>query len=403
MIVDTNYFLMGKNQRYQELASKWLNNTISEEEKKEFAAWYNDGQDRDILIESAFATDEEEYRKQLLARIHQLIQLSEKKGRKTIGGKKLWISLAAAVICLVVLGVFLRPDKVGLHNVEMAHMDDTKIAPDVQMSNQGVTLILDNGRIVMLDKLAIGKTVNEHGVTIKKIASNAVHYLEHGGQQIGHQPVVYHTMKTPPGKDYHLILSDGSKVWLNAASEFRFSAQTDDQERRVKLNGEAYFAVSHSPQSKIIPFIVESRLQEVHVLGTEFNINAYPDEEWIRTTLVKGAVKVKQSENNAMALLKPAHQSSVGSSQAKIKIKKVDVAQVVSWKNGYFNFNESDITDVLRQFARWYDVEVIYAGDHVTDAYVGKIPKSLTLEQALAVLETVGVKYKMEDKKLIIQ
>lgn len=403
MIVDTNYFLMEKNQRYQELASKWLNNTISEEEKREFAAWYNDGQDKDALIESAFAENEEEYRKQLLERIHQLIALSEKKAHNTSGNRRLWIALAAAVFCLVVLGIFLRPNKVDSPHVKMAHTENKKKVTNTLMNHQGVTLMVDGDKIILLDSLMVGEVVNERGLTIKKIAENAILYTAREEQTTIDSPHVFHTVKTPSGKDYHLILADGSKIWLNAASELSFAAQSEAEERRVKLSGEAYFAINHSSQGKIRPFVVESRLQEVYVMGTEFNINAYQDEKWIRTTLVNGAVKVRQSENDAVALLKPAHQARVALNQADIKIKKVDVAEIIAWKNGYFNFNESDIKTVMRQFARWYDVEVIYERDHFTDAYVGKIPKSLTLEQALAVLETVGVKYKMEDKKLIIK
>jgi len=393
---------MKKIQRYQELASKWLNNTISEEEKKEFAAWYNDGQDKHVFIESEFADSEDEYRKYLLEKIIRLIELSDKKNRQTYTNKKRWFYFAAAIFCMAVLGVFLRPNRESAlvhETVDNSNMERNDYATT---NRYGATITLAEGKIIHLDSLPIGKIIKEEGVAMKKISASAVIYMPSKEIISKSNPIVYHTLRTPFGKDYHLILSDGSKIWLNATSELSFSALPENRERRVKLNGEAYFAINHLAHDKAVPFIVESRLQEVYVMGTEFNINAYGDEEWISTTLVNGSVKIKQFQNDVMAVLKPHQQAVVGPTTSKIKVKKVDVSEIISWKEGYFNFNDSDIKAVLRQFARWYDVEVIYERNHFTDAYMGKIPKSLSLVEALSVLETVGVKFKVEGKKLII-
>jgi transmembrane sensor len=393
---------MEQNQRYQELASKWLSNTITDEEKKEFVDWYNSNQDKEIFIYSEFGEHEEMYRKYLLEKILRRTTLSEKENQKASTNKRKLFAYvaAAAIICLVVAGVLLRRNDVEFMKSNKAVNIDT-IRNNHHYDNKAI-ITLANGEIIMLDSMKVGERVQERGIIVHKLTKDAISYASNEADSSVKSQAAYNTVRIPFGKEYKLIFSDGSKVWLNAGSTLSFPRQFKPQERRVKLNGEAYFEISHASPDRITPFIVETRLQKVYVLGTEFNVNAYEDEASISTTLVNGAVKIKQIDNKAMVILKPNQQAIVSHGESKIKVKKVDALGITSWKEGYFNFNDSDIQSVMRQFARWYNVEVVYEKKHFTDVFVGKIPRSLNLDQALSVLETVGVKFKIEGRKLII-
>ncbi|MFC6099647.1 FecR family protein [Olivibacter domesticus] len=393
---------MEQNQRYQKLASKWLSNTISDEEKREFAAWYNSNQDKEIFIYSAFGEDEEKYRKHLLEKILQLTASSEKENLKasTVKRKLGVFVAAAAIICLVVAGILLHRENTKI--VKTDKIVSADLSRDTNHYENKAIITLATGKVIMLDSIKVGDVVEEEGVMVSKPTKSTIHYCFNKASSIGKGQLANNKISIPFGKEYKLVFSDGSKVWLNAGSALSFPRQFARKERRVTLNGEAYFMVNHLSPKKAIPFIVETRLQKVYVLGTEFNVNAYEDEGKISTTLINGAVKVKQIHNEAIAILKPNQQAIVSPTSSEIKIKKVDVSEIISWKHGYFNFNDSDIQTVMRQFARWYDVDVIYERRHVADVFVGKIPKSLSLDEALNVLETVGVKFKIEGRKLTI-
>lgn len=393
---------MEQNQRYQELASKWLSNTITDEEKKEFVDWYNSNQDKEIFIYSEFGEHEEMYRKYLLEKILQRTTLSEKENQRASTNKRKLFAYvaAAAIICLIVTGVLLRRNDVELMKSNKAVSTDT-ILDNHHYDNKAI-ITLANGEILMLDSIKVGERVQEQGIIVHKLTKKAISYSFNEADSLVKSEAAYNTIRIPFGKEYKLVFSDGSKVWLNAGSTLSFPRQFKPKERRVKLNGEAYFEISHASPDRITPFIVETRLQKVYVLGTEFNVNAYEDEASISTTLVNGAVKIKQIDNKAIVILKPNQQAIVSHGESEIKVKKVDALGITSWKEGYFNFNDSDIQSVMRQFARWYNVEVVYEKKHFTDVFVGKIPRSLNLDQALSVLETVGVKFKIEGRKLII-
>lgn len=393
---------MEQNQRYQELASKWLSNTITDEEKKEFVDWYNSNQDKEIFIYSEFGEHEEMYRKYLLEKILRRTTLSEKGNQKASTNKRKLFTYvaAAAIICFIAAGVLLRRNDVELMKSNKAVNTNT-IRDNRNYDNKAI-ITLANGEIIMLDSMKVGERVQKQGVVVHKLTRNAIAYSFNEADSPVKSQADYNTVRIPFGKEYKLVFSDGSKVWLNAGSALSFPRQFKPKERRVKLNGEAYFEISHASPDRITPFIVETRLQKVYVLGTEFNVNAYEDEASISTTLVNGAVKIKQIDNKAIVILRPNQQAIVSRGESEIKVKKVDALGITSWKEGYFNFNDSDIQSVMRQFARWYNVEVVYEKQHFTDVFVGKIPRSLNLDQALSVLETVGVKFKIEGRKLII-
>jgi ferric-dicitrate binding protein FerR (iron transport regulator) len=209
---------------------------------------------------------------------------------------------------------------------------------------------------------------------------------------------LYNTISTPKGGQYQVTLSDGSKVWLNAASSLRFPATFSGKERKVELTGEGYFEVAHN---KKMPFHVTVNDLDVEVLGTHFNINAYADESAIKTTLLEGSVKVVKG--NETKIIEPGEQASVTTSEDEINVKQqVDLEQVVAWKNGIFQFERADIESVMRQISRWYDIDVDYHG-RVSEHFGGTISRDVNISDVLKMLEmTGGVNFKIDGKKVIV-
>jgi ferric-dicitrate binding protein FerR (iron transport regulator) len=227
--------------------------------------------------------------------------------------------------------------------------------------------------------------------------------------------VAYNTVSTPRGGQYQVVLADGSKVYLNAASSIRFPAAFTGNERRVEITGEAFFEVTKRslPSKGKMPFIVtivqpSGSVAEVEVLGTTFNINSYANEPEIRTTLVEGSVKVSSMVNGQSSMLQPGQQASIlGLSKSQpshpIPIQTVDVSQETAWVKGLFFFNRSDIKTVFRQLERWYDIEVVYEGAVPDDTFSGKIQRNLPLSRVLKYLEKGNIHYQLYGKKLVIQ
>jgi ferric-dicitrate binding protein FerR (iron transport regulator) len=225
-------------------------------------------------------------------------------------------------------------------------------------------------------------------------------------------------MSTPKGRQYQLTLQDGSKVWLNAASSIRYPTAFTGNTRDVEITGEAYFEVKHNAQQ---PFRV--RLPNgsiVEDIGTSFNVNAYNDEADIKTTLIEGSVRVLSSVVSGMSpaggggsdqrdmtgvgrgvVLKPGEQAEA-TSNSLLTTRSVDLDAVMSWKNGYFSFNNADIKTVMRQLSRWYDVDVIYQGEIPNEKLEGKIPRNVNASVVLDALQYTGIKFKIEGKKIIV-
>jgi ferric-dicitrate binding protein FerR (iron transport regulator) len=190
-------------------------------------------------------------------------------------------------------------------------------------------------------------------------------------------------------------LPDGSKIWLNAASSLKFPTAFTGSQRDVELTGEAYFEVAKNPSK---PFMVNVNALKVKVLGTHFNINAYSDEDDIKTTLLEGSVRL--ASGNSHNLLKPGEQGIVKGNN--IRVIEVDAERTAAWKNGFFDFNRASIRDIMKQLSRWYNIEVVYNGKVSDDEFMGRIERNVKLSQVLHVLELSHVHFKVEDKKITV-
>jgi ferric-dicitrate binding protein FerR (iron transport regulator) len=209
--------------------------------------------------------------------------------------------------------------------------------------------------------------------------------------------VAYNTITTPKGGQYQLVLADGSRIWLNAATSLRFPVAFPGKERRVELAGEGYFEVAHHADQ---PFDVVIAGMEVQVLGTHFNINSYADEESVKTTLLEGSVLVKAKNIKKEAVIMPGQQSILSANELTVD-KNADVDEAVAWKNGLFQFSGADISTIMRQIGRWYNVEASFAGDARSIQISGKVSRNLNLSQIIEVLEQSGIEVKRNGDRLV--
>ncbi|WEK38338.1 MAG: FecR domain-containing protein [Candidatus Pseudobacter hemicellulosilyticus] len=263
----------------------------------------------------------------------------------------------------------------------------------------GATLTLSDNSVIVLDSAADG-IITVQGQTQVLNKDGALSYQ--AGGKAG-QSQLLNTLTTARGKQYRLALADGTKVWLNAASSIRFPTAFSANERRVEITGEVYFEVT---QQKEAPFIVQfnaapGRSGEVLVLGTHFNINAYEDENTVRTSLLEGRVKIS-GEAGQSKILFPGEQARLHSHSGLQVTREVDMDAVVAWKNGYFSFHKADLPTVMRQIARWYDVEIAYAGAIPDRQFGGEIARTSNGAEVLTILEESDVHFKVEGKKITV-
>ena len=305
------------------------------------------------------------------------------------------LAAAAAIAGLIAMGIyfFLRPDP----SMQVAKTENVRSGNnnDVLPGKNTATLTLSDGTTVILDEAQNGTVSTQGNTKILKLDNGILSYnASHKGNVV---EVLYNTISTPKGGQYQVLLSDGSKVWLNAASSLKFPASFTGKERKVELLGEAYFEVAKNDK---MPFKVEADGMEVEVLGTHFNINSYDDESTVRTTLLKGSVRINGAKSKSF--LKPGQQAKL-ERDGDIKIvNNADVDQAVAWKEGRFQFNRADIHEVMRQIARWYNVSIEYKGI-VSSHFGGTISRDVNLSQVLEMLQLTGeVKFHVEDKKVVV-
>ncbi len=269
-------------------------------------------------------------------------------------------------------------------------------AGQVQPGGNKAVLTLADGSRITLDSAGNGAIASQGNVQVIKLDSGQLAYNASGVSGKG-RAIGYNTLATPRGGQFRIILPDGSKVWLNAASSLRFPNAFEGKEREVQLSGEAYFEVAKNPS---MPFKVKVNEMAVQVLGTHFNVMAYPDEPGIRTTLLEGAVKVQHGTQAVQ--LAPGQQAQLSPAGSITTQDGVDVEEVVAWKNGYFHFNRESLQGVMRQIGRWYDAEITYEGQIAPRQFGGKIERSSSVTEVLKILELSKVHYRIEGKKIIV-
>lgn len=264
--------------------------------------------------------------------------------------------------------------------------------PPVDPAKQGALLTLSDGSIVSLDSLQ-SRSIEPQGGTRVSVKSDQISYDDRNAKQ-----VAWNTLSTPRGRIFHLVLPDGSRVWLNAESAIRYPTSFEGKERKVELSGEAFFEIAKNEKK---PFKVSiDPKTELEVLGTSFNINSYRDEGAMRATLLSGSVRMNTGQGSG-AILRPGEQAVVA--QSGVKVLQADTAKVMAWRHGIFNFENADIKTVMRQLERWYDIDVVYEKAIPEITFGGKMGRDLSLQHVLRILEISKVHFRLEpDNKLIV-
>jgi ferric-dicitrate binding protein FerR (iron transport regulator) len=310
-----------------------------------------------------------------------------------------WKKVAAAIVILgiILTGSFLLLNRKAPREIVKLEKQVRHLPEEIHSKGNQAILTLANGSVIILDSTKNGIITNQGNVKIIKLDSGQLAYSPLNANGAAASEISYNTITTPRAAQYEVVLSDGTKVWLNAASSLRYPTSFSGQDRKVELTGEGYFEVA---KNKDKPFHVRVGAVEVEVLGTHFNIMAYDDEASIQTTLLEGSVKV--SYNNQTDLLKPGRQASLNRNDSKLTMSDANVQQVVAWKNGYFYFDKSDVKTIMRQVSRWYDLDIVYESSVPDMMFSGKIERSLPLSGISHLLESGQIHFRIEGKNCIM-
>ena len=305
-----------------------------------------------------------------------------------------WIRWAAAAAIILLLGAgsyFLFYNK---SQKQIALTQQQRFKNDVAPGKNGAVLTLAGGQKIVLDSTAQGRISTQGNTSVLNINGQLKYDV------IREKPaeILYNTLTTLRGNKYQLVLPDGSKIWLNAASSIKYPIAFVGKERQVEITGEAYFEVTRDVSKA---FIVKAGGQEIRVLGTQFNVNTYTDEPTAKTTLLEGSVEVKSGSQSV--IIKPGEQARESNPGDLTIVREVDLIETMAWKDGVFRFKEATIEPLMRQIARWYDVDVGYEGGEVKQHFIATIPMNATAEEVFKALElTGGVHFKIDGKKIIV-
>ncbi len=367
----------------QKLIAKYKAENISESELSVLYSWYNQRARESIVIDDS-----------------DMQQRLERIGRQlpNIGAKKVsfysWYKWGAAAVAVLAIGISIYRYQTEVQPVE----SNLTIVADTTASAQFITA--DN-KTISISTIALGDTVASEGLLLYKTKDGYIAYEYREGES---ETNLMHTVRTPIGTESKLLLPDGTKVWLNAASELTFAKQLGRSNRTVFLKGEAYFEVAKQELDghRYATFEVHSDKQVVEVLGTKFQIKSYADEAITSTSLYEGSVKLQlldaTNRTDKAVLLKPGQQGLFDRQKNVLDFKNISEGEPQTWRDGYFSFHGESLEDVCQQLARWYPVQFEISGSLPMGEYHGDIPKSYSLNEVLNILIQDKIKYRLYNK-----
>jgi len=390
----------------QDLISKYEKGLLSEAEKQELDNWYHSFNDRQTVVSDMEHGSEESLSGRVALRLQESLATEEDTYEPATGkpARKWYRTVAVALIFILLSGTiyyFIQPDNTTIQQ-PLAVAAPVPVG-DVAPGGNKALLTLDDGSVIILDSVNNGILGEQGNVEVKKLENGQVAYqTSHGDVSAAEEKIFYNTITTPRGGEYQVTLSDGTKVWLNAASSIRFPTAFRGANRNVQITGEVYFEVAHNADK---PFKVSAGKSAIEVLGTHFNVNAYNDEVQIRTSLLEGSVKVAAADETnpkQVKILRPGQQARMVKSGRISIANNIDTEEVMAWKNGLFVFKSTDLRSIMRQIARWYDVDIEYKG-HVGMQFTGQITRNNNVSKVLQMLElTEEVKFSVEGKKVVV-
>ena len=309
----------------------------------------------------------------------------QQQGRRNI---RVGVTVAASICLLITSGLWLWLGGAREERVVLAE----------QGRKNNVCLVLSTGEVVDISNVEQDEVKLDKGT--KLYSGNRLEYVRL--DSLHKKELEFNQLIIPKGTFYHLVLSDGTKVWLNADSKIKYPVSFGKDKREVSLHGEGYFEVA---KDSTRPFIVSTDKMDVKVLGTTFDVNTYEDEGKSFVVLVEGLVEVSAGKGESR-IITPGHMAEVNmyDTQAKIQISKCDAEHYVAWKNGNFSFRNASLTEILKRVSRYYDVTVIREQVFEEEYYTGDVSSDVSLESLLAVIESsTSVSFKVERKIVYVQ
>lgn len=367
-------------------------------EEEAISEWY-----KSLETESAIDPSEtalQAFEMDVDERIRQALQ-EEKPPLAPVSFYKLrWVQMAAVFLMALGAGLYFWMD--GQEKKQLSHLQPAPPAiTDLEPGGNRAVLTLADGSVIMLDSAANGSLALQGDIKITKPEDGRLAYSGKTEKQPPAGQILYNTISTPRGGQYQITLSDGTSVWLNAASSLRFPTSFPGKERKVEITGEAYLEVATESSR---PFKVVAGASEIDVLGTAFNVNAYDDEATVKTTLLEGKVKVasKAKAPSKTILLLPGQQAQLNKAGQLKLVEHADMEEATAWRKGRFQFNSADIKTIMRQLARWYDMEVVYKGA-IDLHFSGNLNREVYASEVFEKLAMTGeVRFNIDGKKVTV-
>lgn len=389
-----------ESNKIQNILVKYLSNQATFSELDELDEWLKNPENEQLFksyIRTNYAIDYN-FKKFNSEEIKTMLSMEVANERKVIKFKRirkrlLYVTAAAVIIGLLATNFFFK-DYFFNESLEKAPVIVSKT---IEIGTDKATLTLEDGSVVTLQK--------GNNYQTKTAVSNGEEIVYDAGKR-NSSKIAYNYLTIPRGGQFHLVLSDGTQVWLNSETQLKFPVSfVEGVTRQVELvYGEAFFEVSPSTKHKGAKFKVLNQSQEVEVLGTQFNIKAYKGDTTIYTTLVEGKVAVSYSENSK--ILKPYEQAKLNLDDHKMIIAEVDVYNEISWKDGVFSFRKKPLGEIMQVLSRWYDVDVQFANQDMKKVlFNGALRKDQNIDDVLKIIKNFKVinDYEIINKKVVIK
>ncbi|MGN6416977.1 MAG: FecR family protein [Pseudobacter sp.] len=388
-----------------------LRDDLTDQDQEQLNNWIDASERNRLLFESI--DDEEQLRSLVLLYFQEKTENNEelilqkiRTGMSTLPAitpvrkmPSLWKWVAAVAVVTAGIGFYFLDIRENKKEGTLAG-NSAEILP----GKEGAILTLADGTKMVLDTLGNGVIASENGTQVL-LQNGSLSYAQNATEG----EAVTNVLSTPKGRQFRLVLPDGTKVWMNAASSLRYPTIFSGNKRQVRVTGEVFFEVA---PNHLQPFLVDiDNKAQVEVLGTQFNVNAYSNEKNIRTTLVDGSIRIRAGagyDTSSFKVMKPGEQAQSSlSEQANLQgvkvVNNVNIEKVIAWKKGLFNFEDASLEEVLRQIERWYDIEVVYEKGIIPDIiFGGKFSNDVSLEGMLRSLKESEVNFRMEGRKLIV-
>ena len=388
-------------QNIEDLIRKYNLGRCTPEEKTLLEQWYQ-FLDLSNKSDNLNSSEIDKIKEQVwLASQNNLVTAKKETGIAKNSLKSLWSSwkpYAAAAVFISAIAIvavyFSKPEKEKDYQTAKNLTKREQQVNDISPGTKKAQLTLGDGKVISLDSARSMQLKEKDGTLIDKQSGKLVY--DDGAVHNG--KTLFNTLSTPRGGEYELVLPDGSKVWLNAASSLRFPTRFEGKQRTVFLNGEAYFEVAKNAK---MPFqVMLDDGMTIEVLGTHFNIMSYGDEKEVRTTLAEGIVKVTKMKKSV--LLSPSKQAVMLKADQSLVVSDANVDKALAWKDGMIEFDGDELPYIMRQLSRWYDVDVYFPGEVPKGTYNGSIRRQAPLSKVLEILKLAGVQFKIENKKLMV-